>query len=152
MPVCHVGTLSETDLDAVMVIERQSFKRIWQRSSFLGELACDNAYSYAVRCDVQDNPAQIIAYACFRVVADEMHLLKLAVAPQWRRRGIASWLLDKCFTAAIEKGAKVAFLEVRPSNKSAISLYQNSGFDLIGKRPHYYSETREDALILRKKL
>jgi ribosomal-protein-alanine N-acetyltransferase len=142
----------ETDIDAILAIERQSFQRIWQRSSFLEELVNDYAYPYTIRCKEGNNPPQIIAYICFRVVTDEMHLLRIAVALRWRRRGIASRLLDKCFALALEKGAGTAILEVRPSNKSAISLYHKLGFHLVEKRINYYTETREDAIILNKNL
>jgi ribosomal-protein-alanine N-acetyltransferase len=142
----------ETDIDAILAIERQSFQRTWQRSSFLGELVCDYAYPYTIRCEEGSNPAQIIAYICFRIITDEMHLLKIAVAPQWRRRGVASKLLGKCFALALEKGAGSVILEVRPSNKSAISLYHKLGFHLVEKRKNYYTETKEDALILKKNL
>ncbi len=152
MPACYFGAMVETDIDAILAIERQSFQRIWQRSSFLGELACGYAYPYTIRCKEGNNPAQIIAYICFRVITDEMQLLRIAVAPRWRRRGVASKLLDKCFAVALEKGAVSAILEVRPSNKSAISLYHKLGFHLVEKRINYYTETREDALILKKNL
>lgn len=152
MPICCIGAIVETDLDAILTIERQSFKRAWQRSAFLEELACDYAYGYAVRCKTDYNSAQIIGYICFQIISAEMHLLRIAVAPRWRRRGIATWLLGKCFTLALEKGAEAAFLEVRPSNRSAISLYRKLGFHLVAKRSNYYRETREDALILKKHL
>jgi ribosomal-protein-alanine N-acetyltransferase len=142
----------ETDIDAILAIERQSFEHPWQRASFLGELVCDYAYGYTVRCEPENHPAQIVAYICFRLIIDEMHLLKIAVAPRWRRRGVASKLLDTCFAMAHKKGAQSAVLEVRPSNKSAISLYHKLGFHLVEKRKNYYTETREDALILKKKL
>lgn len=152
MPTCHFRAMIEADLDAILHIERQSFQRIWPRSSFLGELHCENAYCYTLRWQENDNSAPVIAYACYRVVSDEMHLLRIAVAQQWRRRGIASGLIDKCFKLARGKGATTAMLEVRPSNTSAISMYQKLGFQYIGKRPYYYTETREDALILSKDL
>ena len=142
----------EADIDAILAIERQSFQRIWHRPSFLGELVCDYAYPYTIRCGEGNNPAQIIAYICFRVISDEMHLLRIAVVPQWRRRGVASKLLDKCFSLALEKGAGSAILEVRPSNISAISLYRKLGFHLVEKRINYYTETGEDALIYKKNL
>ena len=152
MPTCYFGAMVETDIEAILAIERQSFQRIWQRTSFVGELSCDFAYPYTLRCEEGKNPAQIIAYICFRIITDEMHLLRIAVAPQWRRRGVASKLLEESFALALEKGARSAILEVRPSNKSAISLYHKLGFHLVEKRINYYTETREDALILKKNL
>ena len=152
MPTCYFGAMVETDIEAILAIERQSFQRIWQRTSFMAELACDYAYPYTIRCEEGRNHPQIVAYNCFRVITDEMHLLRIAVAARWRRCGVASKLLEKCFVLALEKGAVSTILEVRPSNKSAISLYQKLGFDLVEKRINYYTETREDALILKKNL
>ncbi|MGD2270680.1 MAG: ribosomal protein S18-alanine N-acetyltransferase [Desulfobacterales bacterium] len=142
----------EADLDAILLIERQSFQRTWPRSLFLGELNCENAYCYTLRRQENANSTRIIAYVCYRVVSDEMHLLRVAVAQQWRRRGIASRLIDECLTLARGKGAATAVLEVRPSNTPAISMYQKLGFQCLGRRPFYYSETREDALVLSKNL
>jgi ribosomal-protein-alanine N-acetyltransferase len=60
--------------------------------------------------------------------------------------------LKKCFTTGLKQGATSAFLEVRPSNASAMALYSKKGFRLIGRRPKYYTDTREDALVLMKNL
>ncbi len=98
------------------------------------------------------NTVDIIAYICFRMIADEMHILKIAVAPEWRHQGIALWLLEKSLENAVKKGAEVTYLEVRPSNNPAIGLYNKAGFRVVGKRPNYYSETREDALVMIKYL
>jgi ribosomal-protein-alanine N-acetyltransferase len=142
----------ETDIDAILAIERQSFQRTWQRSAFMAELSCDYAYAFTIRCGNRNNTPQIIAYICYRIITGEMHLLRIAVAPQWRRRGVASKLLDTCFSLAHKNGAESAILEVRPSNKPAISLYHKLGFHLVERRKNYYTETREDALIFKKKV
>ena len=152
MPDCYLGAMVETDIDAVLAIERQSFQRIWQRSAFMGELDCDYAHAFTLRCETENNAPQIIAYICYRIITNEMHLLRIAVAPQWRRRKVASKLLATCFSLAHKNGAESAILEVRPSNKSAISLYHKLGFHLVERRKNYYTETREDALIFKKKL
>ena len=152
MPACYLGAMVETDLDAVIAIERQSFKRIWQRSSFMGELTCDYAYTFTLKCVERKKTPQIIAYICYRIITEQMHLLRIAVVPPWRRRGVASKLLDTCFSLAHKSGAESAILEVRPSNQPAVSLYQKLGFRLVERRKNYYTETREDALILSKKL
>jgi ribosomal-protein-alanine N-acetyltransferase len=77
-----------------------------------------------------------------------MHVLKIAVTPQWRSLGIASWLLEKSLSVNKNKGIAKSFLEVRTSNIPAIGLYQKLGFKVIGRRPHYYSDTQEDALVM----
>ena len=141
--------LNESHIGAVMAIEKVSFKNPWQRTSFISELACREAMDY-VATDPQSN--QIIAYVCLRRNINEMHLLKIAVAPQWRLRGVATWLLNNCFRLAKKEGRETVHLEVRPTNKAARAFYKKLGFRIIGTRPKYYTDTGEDALVLIKDL
>ena len=91
---------------------------------------------------------EVWGYLIYWVVADEMHILNLAVHPQQRRRSLARLLLTTSMTQARELGAQVAWLEVRPSNHPALHLYQSLGFKKVGRRPRYYDDTQEDALLL----
>jgi len=91
---------------------------------------------------------QVWAYLIYWVVAEEMHILNLAVHPQRRRRGLARRLLIQAMTHARTLGAQVAWLEVRPSNQPALNLYYSLGFQEMGRRPRYYEDTQEDALLL----
>ena len=109
-----------------------------------------NARNYAVKSTEVKTGGQVIAYAFWHLVVDEVHVLKVAVAPAWRGQGIASRLLERCFTLSVEQGAKSAHLEVRPSNIAAIELYQKLGFELVGRRPKYYTDSKEDALLMMK--
>jgi ribosomal-protein-alanine N-acetyltransferase len=82
------------------------------------------------------------------LIAGEAHIIIVAVNPRWQRRGLGEWLLLNFFDDAQTRAAEVATLEVRPSNHKAIVLYQKYGFALVGRRPKYYLDTGEDALIL----
>ena len=144
--------ITESDIDAILHIESHSFQLPWERRSFLSELGLPGAESLAVRHTDPGGHQRIVAYIFFRRVADEMHILKIAVAPEWRCRGIATVLMEKSLEFADAKGRGVAYLEVRPANTAAIMLYRKLGFSVIGKRTNYYSETCEDALVMRKKL
>jgi ribosomal-protein-alanine N-acetyltransferase len=84
----------------------------------------------------------------FRVVADEMELLSLAVTPAWRRQGLACWLTRLALAVAGRKGARAAFLEVRSANAPARRLYASLGFVETGRRPGYYQDPVEDAIVL----
>jgi ribosomal-protein-alanine N-acetyltransferase len=95
---------------------------------------------------------RLIGYLFVRVVASEMHLLKIAVTPRWRRRGVAAWAMKQCFQKARRKGAQRMILEVRASNRKALGLYAKLGFSRIGIRHQYYSDTGEDALVMAKRL
>jgi len=93
-----------------------------------------------------------VAYCAFRIVADEMEVLGLAVAPGWRRQGLGRWLLRLALSRGRREGAGTAFLEVRPSNEPAIHLYRAAGFHEHGRRPGYYKDPVEDALVLARAL
>ena len=149
--------INPADLEAILAIEQISFRRPWGRLSFEGELRNRKACNFAVKStepieSVEStgvkNSGQVIGYAFWHLVANEVHLLKVAVTPAWRGRGIATRLLERCFTSSVEQGAKSAHLEVRPSNIAAIELYQKLGFELVGRRPKYYTDSKEDALLM----
>lgn len=160
MPL-RFAPMTETDIDAVLAIEKYSFIKPWSRSSFLEDLSIKNSWNHIAfnnyGVDNSCEKKQIIAYICFRLVINEMHILKIAVARQWRNQGVASRLLDRSLKSAVKNKADSAFLEVRASNTAAIIFYTQFGFQVIGRRPNYYSTDyylngREDALLMMKKL
>jgi ribosomal-protein-alanine N-acetyltransferase len=144
--------ITESDIDAILPIESHSFQRPWERQSFLNELGLPGAENLAVRHTNPGGHQHIVAYIFFRLVADEMHILKIAVAPEWRCRGIATVLMNKSLELAVTKGCSSAYLEMRPANDAAVKLYRKLGFRVIGKRKNYYPETGEDALVMCNKL
>lgn len=146
MPAWSLTTLTERHLDQVIAIENASFKYPWKRASFLSELEIKNAQAHVVMRGRQ----QIIAYSFVRCVSNELHILKIAVAAPWRRRGVATWLMNRCFLLARKKGVASVCLEVRPSNEAARAFYAKLGFKIIETRIKYYADTGEDALVLKK--
>jgi [ribosomal protein S18]-alanine N-acetyltransferase len=88
------------------------------------------------------------AYCCYRLVADEMHVMNVAVLPALRRRGIGRWLVGFAMRRARAAGASRALLEVRSGNRKARRLYERLGFAPIGVRRDYYREPVEDAVVL----
>ena len=92
------------------------------------------------------------AYICLRLLVDEVHIMKLAVAPALRRQGLATFLVKRALAEARRQGGIRALLEVRPSNTAAIGLYTNLGFRKIGARQRYYGPAGEDALVMAKNL
>jgi len=148
-----LDTISRADeLGPILAIEQRSFRWPWGRLSFEGELACRNACNLTVKSSDNGADEQIIAYAFLRLAADELHILKIAVTPAWRRRGIATRLTKRCLKTGAEQGAISAHLEVRPSNTPAVGLYQKLGFEVIGRRHNYYRDSQEDALVMMKNL
>ncbi len=149
----QLGTINQADeLEPILAIEQQSFQRPWGRLAFAGELTCQNAGNYIVKSSAAGAGEQVIAYAFFRMAADELHLLKIAVTPTWRGQGIGTRLLERCFAISAKRGAASVYLEVRASNTPAIGLYHKLGFEVVGKRHKYYEDTKEDALLMTKNL
>jgi len=128
---------------SILEIERLSFITPWGEDAFRGEMA--NRYS-RLWAYISDN--QVCGYICFWQILDEIHLLNLAVHPKRRENGIGGFLLNEMIMVSNKDGGRIAWLEVRPSNKKAYGLYTRAGFIEVGRRPHYYSDTGEDAILM----
>jgi ribosomal-protein-alanine N-acetyltransferase len=152
MPSWQLEVITPEDLDRILAIDYLAFKSPWNRNLFLEELSCDHAFSYSVRCNQTDQSLSIIAYVFWRKVLTELHIIRIAVALDFRTMGVATWLLQQCFKLVEQKDFDSVYIEVRPSNKAAIALYRKLGFHLIGTRPNYYPESNEDALVMKKML
>ncbi len=145
MSQIQIMPMTANDINDVVAIERGAFKNPWGTLAFINELACNGAYSFVLKTRQQ----QLIAYFCFRLILHELHVLKVAVTDEYRNKGIASHFFNRCLNA-IPEAFDFAFLEVRPSNIAAIRLYEKIGFSVMGKRPRYYSDTDEDAIMMGK--
>jgi [ribosomal protein S18]-alanine N-acetyltransferase len=133
------------DLDEVLAIERASFTMPWSRGAFLYEIQQNRV----ARCWVGRLPdGQVVGYLCLWEVADEVHITNVAVRPNARRQGIARSLLSSVLEDGRSRGFKVVVLEVRPSNRHALRLYESFGFRVVGRRHGYYYDTGEDALVM----
>lgn len=140
------------DLDTVAAIENQSFERPWNRDAIRSEAANAAASAFVLKPWRPEDLSEVGAYIFLRRIADEVHIMKLAVAPIWRRQGLAGRLTHEALAATGDEDCRRAILEVRPSNTAAIGLYTRLGFETIGKRKHYYGPTGEDALVMSKDL
>ncbi len=146
--------MTRDDLDQVLTIERASFAMPWSRQLFLRELhnPAISTLLVAFNDSGSSGPGQrargVTGYIVFWVVADEMHILNLAVAPAQRRQGIAKHLVQSALEKAYAKGARIAYLEVRASNAAAQKLYWGLGFTGISLRRGYYDRPTEDAVIM----
>jgi [ribosomal protein S18]-alanine N-acetyltransferase len=135
------------DLDALIAIENQSFLSPWPRQHFLNEF--DQPYSFTLLARLTDTPGDaIVGYIIYWFLIDELHILNIAVRPGSRGQGIARALIHEVMRLAKIQEIKTAWLEVRPSNIKAVSLYRSLGFKTTMTRRRYYSDTGEDALIL----
>ena len=143
-----IRAMTEKDLDEVMEIERLSFPTPWSHDHFRRELQMPQARAF-VAANARE---RIVGYICFWLVAEEAHILNLAVNPAERRQGIATHILHFGLEYARKAGAEEATLEVRRSNYPAVGLYRNFQFEPRGIRRRYYSDTGEDAVIMSRKL
>jgi len=139
--------MTPDDLGEVLAIEEASFTAPWTRNIFTQEFSTPMARSLTVRINTMTH--QILAgYAIAWIVADEVDIQKIAVKPDFRRRGTATCLLKALLQSARKEGCLTATLEVRRSNTAAIRLYEKLGFVVKGIRQCYYVEQGEDALIM----
>jgi ribosomal-protein-alanine N-acetyltransferase len=129
------------DLPSVLAIERRSFQTPWSLAMFVLELS-----KPAGICLAMTTPDSLAGYLVCSRYADVWHLMNIAVAPEQRRRGVATELIGSLFEEAGE-GARFT-LEVRTSNSGAIAMYERFGFRPAGHRRRYYHDTGEDALIM----
>jgi [ribosomal protein S18]-alanine N-acetyltransferase len=139
--------LSLQDLDAIVAIENAVYPTPWSRSMFAGELAKPSSLSLGAY-DV--DAGGLVAYLIVSRYVDAWHIMNVAVHPGYRRQGVASRLLDELFEVTAGDPRRGYTLEVRVSNATAIALYERFGFEPSGVRRGYYTDNREDALIMWK--
>lgn len=132
----------ETDLDAVLLMEQQSYPVPWTRGIFEDCLRVNYPAWVLTENDL------LIGYILFSVGADEAHLLNICISPDHLRQGYAKALLLDRIELLKEKNVHTLFLEVRASSKPAIALYEGMGFKQMSVRKDYYKtvDGREDAL------
>ena len=127
----------------ILSIEQSSFPSPWDVRSFSGEIGKELSHFWVA---VLDNV--LAGYIVFWMFAGEVHLLNIAVHETYRRRGLGRRLLHRMLDVGIDANAETAWLDVRPSNLPARSLYRKTGFREVGRRPGYYTDTREDAILM----
>ncbi|HEV2489884.1 MAG TPA: ribosomal protein S18-alanine N-acetyltransferase [Candidatus Acidoferrales bacterium] len=140
-----VRALAKQDFDSVLEIEASSPEAAqWSQ----------NDYSSLLRAGSQGwiaaEQGHILGFVFMRRVADEVEILNIAVAPAFRRKGVGSLLLREVLSWAKENWVANLHLEVRASNPAARKFYEAHGFRQVGCRPNYYSDPRDDAILLNR--
>ena len=141
----NIRQMREADIPAVLLVEKESYEFPWSAGNFIDSIhAGYSAWVYEVG-------GEIIGHLVLMKAVDEAHLLNITIAPAWRRQGLGRVLLKHAMDAARELHAKALYLEVRPSNRAAIGLYEKTGFEAFALRKGYYParQGREDALVMR---
>ncbi len=129
--------------DQIKEIENCSFPVPWSTKAFEEEIKKSISNFWAVISD-----KKILAYICFWMFDKEIHILNFAVHPNKRNRGLGKFLLKAVIEAGNSKGVENIWLEVRPSNIAALSIYNKFGFVEAGRRTGYYADSREDAIVM----
>ncbi len=139
-----IGPMRMDDLLRVSEIEQASFPTPWPRDAYTHELRENRLACYLVARTVH----QVVGYTGMWIILDEAHVTTIAVAPEYRRQRIGERLLVALLDEAMRRGARWVTLEVRKSNAGAQALYHKYGFREIGVRRGYYSDNREDAIVM----
>lgn len=136
--------MREDDLDTIIAIEESVYPFPWTRGIFF------DCLNIGYLCWVLENDQKIIAYSVMSVAVGEAHLLTIVVPQDEQGKGYGKQMLDEMIRHAVNDNANTMYLEVRTSNKTAIQLYHQRGFNELGIRNNYYpaENGREDALIL----
>lgn len=142
-----IREMTKGDLPEVVAIEEQIFSDPWPRSAFAEQISGESWGAIVAEAD-----DKIIGYACYYIVDGESHLTNIAVVPTYRRKSVAKRLLESILQIVRENKSEYLLLEVRPSNVTARAFYERCGFSLLYRRPKYYRQPVEDALVMVRRL
>lgn len=140
----NVRKMEEKDIDKIIEIEKEAFATPWSRESFLAEIR-DNLLAYYL---VAEMDGKVVGYGGIWLILNEGHITNIAVKEEYKGNGIGNHLLEGLILYCIKNGIENMTLEVRESNIIAQNLYRKYDFISSGKRPNYYSDNSEDALIM----
>lgn len=142
-PRIHLQRMTDREIDAIAAVEKVCFSTPWSRRSFSLAVADPAACNYVLFWD-----QRLAGYVVTFRRAEAFLIANLAVAPEFRRRGVARILLRKAMEKGERMGASFAVLDVRESNREAIALYRSFGFRSVDRRKDYYALPREDAVVM----
>ena len=139
-----ICTMTADDVPAVAELDQMSFTLPWPERSFRFEVTANPA----ARCYVAKVEGRIVGALVAWLLVDEVHIATLATHPNFRRQGIAQALLLQVLKRGGQEGALTSFLEVRAGNSAAQALYRKFGYEETGRRPRYYKDNDEDAILM----
>jgi ribosomal-protein-alanine N-acetyltransferase len=139
----EIRVLELDDVTAIEAIEQKAYPTPWSRSMFASEIAKPTSI-----CLGAFEGRELVGYVINSRYVDAWHVMNVAVDPEHQRRGVASALLERLFELTRNDERRGYTLEVRVSNEDAIRLYEKLGFESRGVRRGYYTDNREDALIM----
>lgn len=134
--------LGKPDLEEIIILEKLCYPQPWTEANFIGELQRPITLALGFK-----RGPEVAAHCIFWLITPEIHLLNLAVRPTYRRLGLARRLLKAMTTIGRRVQVDCIYLEVRPSNEPALTLYKSLNFKLAGRRPDYYDDGEEAILM-----
>ena len=150
-----VRPMKETDLDAVADIENACFSDPWSRKSFEDSLKEQAAHLLVIEAEnaAKDSEfgfrtAPVIGYCCLYQTLDEGEIVNVAVGPKFRQKGYGAAMVRALMHLGLSLGVERFFLEVRAGNSAGKRLYESLGFEICGMRKGFYSNPREDAVLM----
>ena len=146
----NIRDATKRDLPQILSIERLGFAHPWTLESFIRELSLPFSRTIVASFTGSSGEA-LVGYLCRWLVADECHVLNVAVHPELRRKGVGQRLMLDAITEAKAKDAQLVTLEVRRSNLPARGLYRKLSFEERRLRHNYYGPG-EDAIVMELRL
>jgi ribosomal-protein-alanine N-acetyltransferase len=143
-----VDAMRMADIPGVHEVERMSFTTPWPAHAFEQELTGNRLARYVVARAGHGAVERVVGFAGVWLMVDEAHITTFGVHPDWRRQGIGRRLMVRLLEIAHEMRARRMTLEVRVGNLAAQELYHGFGFEIAGRRPRYYTDDGEDALVM----
>lgn len=145
----HIRPMQIGDLEQVQAIDRLSFSMPWPPNTYRYELTENPAAILwvAEACRPNDD-CKVVGMIVIWLILDEAHIATIAIHPDYRRVGIGARMLKVGLDEALKRGASQAMLEVRAGNSGAQELYRKFGFEVVYRRPRYYKDNHEDALLM----
>jgi ribosomal-protein-alanine N-acetyltransferase len=145
----RIETMRPEYLEQVLGIEQSGFKNPWPSSAFVAEIQHPWSWFKVIGPPKKSGGlSRVDGFIICWVILSDMHLLNLAVTPEYRRRGLGATLLEDALADFARQGGGYVSLEVRPSNVAAQELYRAFGFKVVGRRKQYYRSDNEDAIIM----
>jgi ribosomal-protein-alanine N-acetyltransferase len=144
-PAIRTRRMLLTDLKTVHALDALSFSLPWPESSYRFEVAENRN---AIPLVIETVAGEVIGMIVTWVIIDEAHIATIAIHPDYRRLGLGKHLLAHSLLMAWDRGARLAYLEVRRGNLAAQAMYLAFGFTVVGERLRYYQDNHEDALLM----
>ena len=141
-----IVSANERHIKDIAKIEKAVFSTPWSEEAIFDSIK--NGYYFFAAEDEEENT---LGYVGINVILDEGYIANVAVDPKYRKAGVGTLLVRRIFSLAREKALSFVTLEVRASNENAISLYEKCGFKTEGRRKNFYSDPKEDAIIMTRR-